>query len=259
MKISIITPSFNQGQFIEANIKSVKNQNYQNLEHIIYDNVSQDNTKKILKKYKHLKLSIKKDKGQSHALNKMLEVVTGDIIGWQNADDFYSNNIFHNIVKIFNNNPNIDVIYGNFNIVDHNENVLKTVNSLKFYPSLAPFLCFIPSTTFFCRTAFIRKNKLFFNEKFNFMMDKEFYCRVINKTKKIYKLDKVISNFRYHKKSKTAFKINKISKKNFYYEGIQIINSFTFLTIKKNFIGIIIYKFLINFFTLISFLIKKID
>ena len=148
MKISIITPSFNQGQFIDANIKSVKNQNYQNLEHIIYDNVSQDNTKKILKKYKHLKLSIKKDKGQSHALNKMLEVVTGDIIGWQNADDFYSNNIFYNIVKIFNNNPNIDVIYGNFNIVDHNENVLKTVNSLKFYPSLAPFLCFIPSTTF---------------------------------------------------------------------------------------------------------------
>jgi glycosyltransferase involved in cell wall biosynthesis len=94
-KISIVTPTYNQGQFIEHNIKSVINQKYPNYEHIIIDNCSTDQTIKILKKYPHLKWVSEKDKGQSDALNKGYEMDTGEIMSWKNADDYYLHSSFH--------------------------------------------------------------------------------------------------------------------------------------------------------------------
>lgn len=88
LKISIITVSFNQGQFIEDNILSVINQNYSNVEHIIIDAGSTDGTLDILKKYdKHLNWVSEPDKGQSEGLNKGFKKATGEIIGWFNSDD----------------------------------------------------------------------------------------------------------------------------------------------------------------------------
>lgn len=72
LKISILTPSYNQGKYIEENILSVMNQNYPNFEHIIIDGGSTDNTDEILRKYPHLKWVSEKDEGQSDALNKGL-------------------------------------------------------------------------------------------------------------------------------------------------------------------------------------------
>lgn len=113
MKISIITPSLNQGRFIEECIKSVLIQNYENFEHIIIDACSTDNTLDVLSKYHHLIWVSEKDKGQSDALNKGLDMASGDIIGWLNADDYYCLDTFNKISKIFNNNPDIRWIVGN--------------------------------------------------------------------------------------------------------------------------------------------------
>ena len=112
MKISIITPSLNQGKFIEECIKSVLNQNYKNFEHIIIDACSTDNTLDILGKYDHLIWISEKDKGQSDALNKGLDRASGDIIGWLNADDYYCSDTFNKINTIFTNN-NIRWVVGN--------------------------------------------------------------------------------------------------------------------------------------------------
>jgi len=90
-RISIITPSCNQGKFIEKNIKSVLNQHYKNFEHIVIDGGSKDNTVAILKKYSHLKWVSEKDSGQSHAFNKGLKMATGQIIGWINSNIGYVN------------------------------------------------------------------------------------------------------------------------------------------------------------------------
>ena len=110
-KISIITPSFNQEEFIDKNIKSVLNQRYKNFEHIIIDGGSSDNTVAILKKYPHLKWVSEKDRGQSHAFNKGLKMATGEIIGWINSDDYLVNNVFHEIADAFDNET--DWVVGN--------------------------------------------------------------------------------------------------------------------------------------------------
>ena len=88
-KITVVTPSYNQGQFIEATIQSVIGQQYPNLEYIVCDGGSTDETVEILKKYtdKITWWCSEKDKGQSDAINKGMRKATGDIVCWINSDD----------------------------------------------------------------------------------------------------------------------------------------------------------------------------
>lgn len=102
-KISIITPSFNQGQYIEQTILSVLDQQYPNLEYIIVDGGSNDNTVEIIKKYSsQISYWISEpDKGQSDAINKGFLKATGDIVNWINSDDYYAPNTFTNLAASF--------------------------------------------------------------------------------------------------------------------------------------------------------------
>jgi glycosyltransferase involved in cell wall biosynthesis len=104
-KISIITPSFNQGQFIEETIRSVLLQNYPNLEYIIIDGGSTDNSLEIINKYSdfiHYWVS-EKDNGQADAINKGLKHATGDVFNWLNSDDFYLPNALFTVGNAFKN------------------------------------------------------------------------------------------------------------------------------------------------------------
>jgi len=127
LKISVITPSFNQSKYIEQTIQSVLDQNYPNFEHIIIDGGSTDGTIEILKKYSHLKWVSEKDKGQSDALNKGFEKATGDIIAWINSDDWYEPNTFFSISKFFNENQYKNVVMGDCNLVDENGKIFDRV------------------------------------------------------------------------------------------------------------------------------------
>lgn len=113
-KISIITPSYNQGQFIEETILSIINQNYPNLEYIIIDGGSKDNTVEIIKKFeKHLTYWVSEpDRGQAHAINKGLEKCTGEIFNWINSDDYLEPGSLFAIGKHFAENPQTEVLCG---------------------------------------------------------------------------------------------------------------------------------------------------
>ncbi|MDF5731546.1 MAG: glycosyltransferase family 2 protein [Rhizonema sp. PD38] len=113
-KISIVTPSYNQGRFIEETIRSVLLQNYPNLEFIICDGDSNDDTKQILEKYSPW-LSFwqsKKDRGQGHAINLGFSLASGEYLGWINSDDFYLPSCLENIANHFSKHSS-DFIYGN--------------------------------------------------------------------------------------------------------------------------------------------------
>lgn len=99
LKLTIITPSFNQAPYIEQTIRSVLAQDYPCVEHIVIDGGSTDCTVDVLKKYPHLQWVSEKDRGQADALNKGLAKASGDIIGWVNSDDYYEHKIFGSIVK----------------------------------------------------------------------------------------------------------------------------------------------------------------
>lgn len=102
-RISIITPTYNQGAFIEETIRSILLQNYPNLEYIIIDGGSTDNTLEVIKKYEPwiTYWVSEKDRGQSHAINKGLEKCTGDICNWINSDDCLTENALQKIQKAF--------------------------------------------------------------------------------------------------------------------------------------------------------------
>ena len=102
-KISIVTPTYNQGRFIEQTICSVLDQGYPNLEYIIIDGGSRDNTVDIIKKYEH-RLSYwvsEMDSGQTHAINKGFAKCTGEIFNWINSDDYYAPDALQKIAKAF--------------------------------------------------------------------------------------------------------------------------------------------------------------
>lgn len=112
-KITIVTPSYNQGKFIEQTIRSVLLQNYPNLEYIIIDGGSSDDTVKIIKKYTPW-ISFwqsERDKGQGHAINLGFSIGSGDIHAWINSDDYYLPEAFFQVINTFTRTK-ADFIYG---------------------------------------------------------------------------------------------------------------------------------------------------
>ncbi len=118
-KVSIITPSFNQGQFLEDSIRSVLEQDYPNLEYIIVDGGSKDQSVEIIKKYQdHLTWWIsEKDKGHADALNKGFSHATGEILAWLNSDDIYFPNAVSEAVSILRSHPEVGMVYGDADLI----------------------------------------------------------------------------------------------------------------------------------------------
>ena len=120
--VSIVTPSYNQGQFIEETIRSVLLQGYPNLEYIIIDGGSTDNSVEIIRKYEpwlHYWIS-EPDNGQSEAINKGFQLSNGEVIAWINSDDFYMPGVIHEVICSLIINCNQGLIYGDVDIINEN-------------------------------------------------------------------------------------------------------------------------------------------
>ena len=118
-KVSIITPSFNQGQFLEASIRSVLEQDYPNLEYIVVDGGSKDDSVEVIKKYQD-RLAwwvSEKDKGHADALNKGFARATGEILAWLNSDDIYFPGAVTEAVSVLQNQPEVGMVYGDADLI----------------------------------------------------------------------------------------------------------------------------------------------
>jgi glycosyltransferase involved in cell wall biosynthesis len=210
MKISIITPNFNYESFIGDTIESIINQNYIDYEHIIVDDGSTDNSLQIIKKYQslyHSKIILisQKNQGQSIALNRALKEIKGDIISWINSDDSYCPGVFANIVRYLNDNPTVDIVFGDINIINTAGKVIRRKRYLSFNQLFGK--CFGYSSIMSSNTVFFRKSLLnscnSFDERLKCNMDGEFFSRLTSK-KNVKHLNCVIANFRKQPQSKAA-------------------------------------------------------
>ncbi len=111
MKVSIITPSYNQGKFIERTLRSVADQTGAEIEHVIFDGGSTDNTVEILDRFRPpVRWISKKDNGQTDAVNQGICATDGEVIGWLNSDDVYYPGTIARVVNYFTAHPDVDVV-----------------------------------------------------------------------------------------------------------------------------------------------------
>lgn len=185
MKISIITVVFNNEQTIECAIKSVLAQSYKNLEYIIVDGGSTDNTLKIINAYKSSigKIISERDTGIYDAMNKGVFAASGDVIGILNSDDLYADNeVISDIMKQFNDDPELDILYGNLFYVKRNftDKVVRKWRSKPYYPSFFENANVPPHPALFIKKR-VYKDAGKFDLEYKLASDYEFMLRIFKK------------------------------------------------------------------------------
>jgi glycosyltransferase involved in cell wall biosynthesis len=202
-KISIITPSYQQGQYIEETILSVIRQGYPNLEYIIIDGGSTDNTVEIIQKYNswiHYWVS-EPDGGQSNALNKGMSLASGEILAYINSDDIYLPGAFFKVAEAFKE-------------LDHKKIVIS--GKLKFFPKEGEQ---IPLSTWDIKDWIQRENyslpqpstfwsrpsiEITFQEKYNYVFDRAFFIDLMRNHYLLKIIPETLAAFRFHEESKTV-------------------------------------------------------
>ncbi len=202
-KISIVTVSYNQADYLEDNIKSVIEQNYPSVEHIIIDAGSSDETLAILKKYNHLYWTSEPDTGQSSGLNKGFKKATGKIIGWVNSDDRIPKDALHKVAKYFIKNPKEIAVVGDQSFIDEYSNIIKIIKSQEYsYNYLLNIAKGITQNSIFFKQKVFNKVG-FIDESLKYAMDRDFFIRV-SKIKNIQYIQEILGEFRLHSNSKTS-------------------------------------------------------
>ena len=200
--VSIVTPSYNQAPFLEQTIQSVLEQDYPHVEYIVVDGGSTDNSVEVIQKYAdRLAYWIsEKDSGQAEAINKGFARANGEIVAWLNSDDYYLMHTISIVVRCFEQNPDVVMVYGDMFAVDGND---QTINVLRYRQlSLEDLLCFQiigQPSVFFRRSALEKVGRL--DPTFHFMLDHHLWIRLAQ-LGRILHLPQVWSAARYHPQAK---------------------------------------------------------
>lgn len=206
MKFTIVTPSYNQGRFITDCIESVQVQSTDDpsiqVEHIIVDACSTDETLSILKQYPHLKWVSEPDNGQSDAINKGFLAANGDWVMWLNADDFLLPDALAKVDAFIEQHSEADVIYGGWNFTDIDKRFTKISEVFPFDLRMNIYYgpC-IGSTACFFRKKSVIDEGFLLNPKFRFNMDGEYYSRLGRGGKRFLHMPDILAGFRVHEQN----------------------------------------------------------
>lgn len=209
--LTIVTPSFNQGHFLDETIQSVLSQKYPDLEHIVMDGGSTDGTVDVLKRYPHLQWVSEKDRGQTHAVNKGVAKATGAIVGWVNSDDTFLPGCFDAVVEKFQSDPGCSVVYGNYRAIDEKGGLLYSTESFcGSYEEMIRWWDYtynIHQPTVFVRREVFDKAGLL-DESFHYAMDYEWWLRVA-KRYRFHHIPLFLATYRFHKDAKSFAPLEK--------------------------------------------------
>jgi hypothetical protein len=178
MKVSIVTPSYNQAQFIERTIQSVLSQDVPSLEYVVFDGGSTDGTCDVLKRYEdRLKWVSQSDKGQADAVNQGIAATDGEIIGWLNSDDIYYSGTLQRVVTFFSEHPNVDVVYGMADYVDVDDRAFDAYPTESWDFEWLKRTCFICQPALFFRRSVVDRFGLL-DPTLMYCMDYEYWLRI---------------------------------------------------------------------------------
>lgn len=209
--ISIITPSFNQGAYIDEMIRSVIEQDYPNVELIVIDGGSTDNTTEVLRKYgtRITHWESEKDHGQTHAINKGLARATGDIWAYLNSDDITTPGALKRVAEIFAD-PSVEWIGGITDIFDTNEcrDTVTPQEPAREIEYLTPWQRSVQHV-FSCSNVTYMRRSVYeklgtFDESYDYSMDMEYYTRAMVAGFRFHRIPEVLGRWRWHEQCKTV-------------------------------------------------------
>jgi glycosyltransferase involved in cell wall biosynthesis len=200
--VSIVTPSLNQARFIEDAIKSVREQDYRRIEHIVVDGGSTDGTLEILQRYPDLQWTSEPDRGQADAIRKGLERAAGSILAWLNADDLYLPGAVATGVHALRASG-AGLVYGGWRQIDERGKTIKDVTPRPYdYSELLEVRNLIAQpTTFFTREAYDVVGGI--DRSYEYAMDYELWLR-LGARFPVHRVDATLAAFRFHAGSKTV-------------------------------------------------------
>lgn len=177
LAFSVITPSYQQGSFIERTIQSVLSQNVPSIDYVVCDGGSHDDTLSVLEKYSNsLRWFSEPDEGQAHAVNKGLAMTQGNIIAWINSDDIYYPQAFASVLDFFDANPSALAVYGQADWIDESDNIIAPYPTQAWnYRQLTKECYLCQPAVFFRRSLVERFGNL--NIDLRYCMDYELWLR----------------------------------------------------------------------------------
>ena len=199
LDFTIVTPSFNYGNFIGECLSSVAGQSGVRLEHLIIDGCSTDDTAEIVRRFSHATLLQEPDNGMTEAINKGFRMARGAWVMWLNADDRLLPDALHSVLEFVQTRDSVDVVFGCWNFVNEDGEFLRRMTLFPFLRGMiANYGCFLGSTATFFRVDTTVGEGIFLNENFRYVMDGEYFARLSAMGKRFAYLPRVIADFRLH-------------------------------------------------------------
>ncbi len=208
--VSIVTPSFNQAQFLECTLQSMLGQNYSNLEYIVQDGGSTDGTPEILEKYRPRLTHAEscQDGGQANALNRGFERSTGEIMAWLNSDDILLPGTLAYVAQFFQDHPEVDVVYGHRIVINEADQEIGRWILPPHDARMLRWADYVPQETLFWRRRIWEKAGGRLDESFHFALDWELLLRFCDAGAIFRRLPRFLAAFRVHAGQKTSQHLN---------------------------------------------------